>query len=712
MNNKRFTVLAALLLTAWTAAFAGEPTTAPSNVLFSNITCSSATIRWTTGDGPWNIVVIKEAAAVDSDPVDGSWYTSNTVMGSGSQLGTGNFVCYSNLAAASQFNVTGLKMNTKYYVNVYAHDGISSNPDYLTSSKATNSFTTSSVVVDFDFRYTDTCQFTNKVTFINKSNISFTGATFIWRLYNNSPAFDQEYVDSFDYTWTKPGNKKIELYLVPIGGCAATATKSLLIYPRAKPGPYVIGADTQCYNHGNNHFYFNENTTADFATGIGLRRNWYFPNDTFSFPNPDVKNLMPGNYRILYEGYTIFNNRPTGCYDTAYIDIRVVPDPTSGVRINDSIQCLKGNQFGFDNVYPGLVSFSWDFGDGSPKSLNKQSNHAYTTVGDYNVIHSAASSEGCVSSDTSIVLVKPNMIATFSPLPTSLCEGSAPLKMKATKTGGYYTGQYVTDSTFNPSTPGTYQITHIVPDQFCPDTSKQNITVNPLPRFNLGADANLCNGGTATLNITAPGTYIWDDGTNAASRTISTAGLFWAEATDNGCVWRDSINLFLGTSPVVQLPLDTLLCKGGVLKLHAYYPGSKTLWSNGSTDTTIYVSGAGTYTVTVTNPCGTATDNITINYQGEFCDVFIPDAFTPNADGRNEVFQITGRGITPMSFLVYNRWGQIVFDSRTSNTYGWDGYYNGEPCPDGMYTYLFRYEVITGDIRRRNTIKGSVLLYH
>jgi gliding motility-associated-like protein len=169
--------------------------------------------------------------------------------------------------------------------------------------------------------------------------------------------------------------------------------------------------------------------------------------------------------------------------------------------------------------------------------------------------------------------------------------------------------------------------------------------------------------------------------------------------------------LYIGSTPVVNLPDDTLLCRGVLLKLSAYWPGSTISWSNGSQDSFIYVSSEGTYRVTVTNPCGSASDDITVHYAGEYCDVFVPTAFTPNGDGKNEYFEILGRGIQPKLFVIYDRWGAKVFDSRTSNGFKWDGSHNDLPCADALYSFLFYYEVPNGDIRRKNTIKGAVLLY-
>lgn len=705
---KQLSLAVIILLSGIRGLYASEPTTPPSNAKVSNITCGSATIQWSSGDGAWNMVLVREGGSVNDIPVDGKGnYNAQSKIGTGDVIGTDNWVCYNNLN--NTFTLTGLKLNTKYCVAIFGHDGGLS-PDYLTTSSATICFTTNNVTMDFDFRYTDTCQNTNKVTFVNRSAVSVTGATFIWRFYNAPPAFDQSNLDSLQYTFTKPGIKKVELFLVPTQGCSGIVSKTLLIYPRTKPKPYNVTPDTQCYANGTNHFFFNENTGMDPTPKGSFQRAWYFPGDTSTIPNPDIKGVKPGVYQILYRGISLYDSRETGCYDTAYLTMKVVADPTSGVTIDDSIQCLQGNKFNFDNVYPGLVSFSWDFGDGGNAS-SKAASHTYVSIGNYEVIHKAASQEGCKSADTSLVLVKPNTNASFQTLPSSVCENAKPIQLKPTVTKGTFYGNQVSKDTFYPKLPGTFSVKYVVPDTFCPDSTTQSIVVNPLPRFTLGPDTKLCNGGTLDLTITATGTYLWDDGSNNATRTFSAAGDYWGQATDNGCIWRDSISMFVGFKPQVTLPPDTLLCGGAILPLHAFWPGSTTTWSTGSHDTTLYITSPGTYFVTLTNPCGSAQASMTVNYQDKNCDLFIPDAFTPNADGKNEVFQILGKGINPLQFLIFNRWGQKVFDSRETHTFGWDGTYMGQDCMDGVYTYLFYYEVAAGNFKRRNFVKGSVIVY-
>jgi len=150
---------------------------------------------------------------------------------------------------------------------------------------------------------------------------------------------------------------------------------------------------------------------------------------------------------------------------------------------------------------------------------------------------------------------------------------------------------------------------------------------------------------------------------------------------------------------------------GALLKLSVPPFSGSILWSNGSKDTAIYVSSAGLYKVTLTNRCGSATDDVLINVTSGFCDVFLPNAFTPNGDGRNDYFEITGKGLIPTWLVIYNRWGEMIYDSHTTGIHNrWDGRYQGEIVPEGLYTYLFRYENKTGNRIRRNTIKDAVMV--
>ena len=114
-----------------------EPTTQASALTFSNFTGTSFTVNWTAGNGSNSIVLVKSASAVDSNPSDATSYTANTAFGSGSQIGTGNYVVYNS--TGNSVAVTGLTKGTKYYVSVYTFSGSGGTENYLISSSASGS---------------------------------------------------------------------------------------------------------------------------------------------------------------------------------------------------------------------------------------------------------------------------------------------------------------------------------------------------------------------------------------------------------------------------------------------------------------------------------------------------------------------------------------------------------------------------------------------
>jgi endonuclease G len=113
-----------------------EPTVQASNVFFSNVTSSALLLNWTNGNGSGRLVLAKAGSPVDAVPVDGTTYTPNDAFGTGSQIGTGNFVVSAN--SPNSVNVTGLTPGTTYYFAVFEYNGCST-PDYLTTSPATGS---------------------------------------------------------------------------------------------------------------------------------------------------------------------------------------------------------------------------------------------------------------------------------------------------------------------------------------------------------------------------------------------------------------------------------------------------------------------------------------------------------------------------------------------------------------------------------------------
>ena len=89
-----------------------------------------------------------------------------------------------------------------------------------------------------------------------------------------------------------------------------------------------------------------------------------------------------------------------------------------------------------------------------------------------------------------------------------------------------------------------------------------------------------------------------------------------------------------------------------------------------------------------TNGClDTATVRVVV--QTNTGDFFIPNAFTPNGDGKNDVFKAYGSSIREIDLKIFNQWGQLVFESQDAQK-GWDGYYGGRLQAAGVYLYAVR----------------------
>lgn len=141
--------------------------------------------------------------------------------------------------------------------------------------------------------------------------------------------------------------------------------------------------------------------------------------------------------------------------------------------------------------------------------------------------------------------------------------------------------------------------------------------------------------------------------------------------------------------PKSELPQLLFICPPEELQVtpgvFAFYE-----WSDGSNDSFFDIFDAGTYSVTITSAAGcTATDSVVV-LENCFTDVFLPSAFTPNVDGKNEVFMPVSGVIPFMRFSVYNRMGQQLFITETQNS-GWDGTYSGGECPEGIYAWKVEY---------------------
>jgi len=243
------------------------------------------------------------------------------------------------------------------------------------------------------------------------------------------------------------------------------------------------------------------------------------------------------------------------------------------------------------------------------------------------------------------------------------------------------------------------------------DTSSLTVTVSePIP-LDLGPDQTLCQGEKLKLDIATYGAhYLWQDSTTQSKFTIRKAGTYWVEVTVNDCTVKDSIIVNYHALPQINLGNDTLLCPGDVIILDVFQDGASYLWHNNSTSSYMPASEQGKYWVEISvNGCLNQ-DSLYITFNDEYCncDVFVPNAFSPNGDGLNDlVIVIPNCPVENFNMSILNRWGKTVFE--TSQPFDeWDGSFNGTPSPLGVYVYRISFNY-KGSMNQK-VHKGSISL--
>ena len=303
-------------------------------------------------------------------------------------------------------------------------------------------------------------------------------------------------------------------------------------------------------------------------------------------------------------------------------------------------------------------------------------------------------------SATSVINVHYNGVSTFSlGADTIICNGKSILLQPSVVLlqANYLWNTGATSFSINTNVAGLYWLQ--VSNGGCIKRDSIIIHLKSNPVINLGNDTTLCSGQTLLLDATnANATYTWQDGSTQPTFLINNSGVFSVDVSSaNGCDTSGNISVNYITKPVINIGKDTSICITQNLLLDASFPQSTYSWQDGSTKPQFAVTQAGAYFVDVTNICGDTKDSINVVYENCACKFFMPSAFSPNKDGRNDIFLPKYQCLfSNYELKIFNRWGQLVFNSTNASN-GWDGYFNNLQQPTGSYVWQLNYkDIITG----------------
>ncbi len=314
----------------------------------------------------------------------------------------------------------------------------------------------------------------------------------------------------------------------------------------------------------------------------------------------------------------------------------------------------------------------------------------------------------CAVSVVKTVTVNPNITPTFTAI-APICSGSTAPVLPTTSTNGI-TGTWNPATVSNQSS-NSYLFTPNV-NNTCAGNFLLPIFIIPKPVINFGNTTRICEGSSYVLNATnvSPlATYLWQNGSTNPTFTVTEGGTYSVVVNNGLCSSSKSIAISIDSFPKFILKGRNTICPGETILLNAVTSqstGNSYLWNNGNTNPSIFVGNPDTYSVKVTNNCGSASKSITVN--SGICSLYMPNAFSPNSDTKNDYYRPAGDGLVKdFTMELYNRWGQKIFVSRDVKN-GWDGKLNSKDQPVDTYVYVVEYtEIVTGNKR---FLKGNFIL--
>jgi gliding motility-associated-like protein len=237
--------------------------------------------------------------------------------------------------------------------------------------------------------------------------------------------------------------------------------------------------------------------------------------------------------------------------------------------------------------------------------------------------------------------------------------------------------------------------------------------------FSLGPDTLLCPG--ESIVLTAPNTLfdlLWQDGSVQAAFVADQQGTYWLQLSNSCGSVADSLLVTVDNLiPVLNLDAAIPWCEGDIITLDAEQPFSASyLWSNGAVSSLIDVSQPSLYSITVTTLCSVVSQEVDV-FPADDCivpevkdDLFIPNVFSPNSDGINDLFFVSfgpDLNVTSMQGSIYDRWGNLVFSS-TEIPFTWDGTFGEKEVLPGVYVYVLQVSHLVNGVIRTEDISGDV----
>jgi gliding motility-associated-like protein len=467
--------------------------------------------------------------------------------------------------------------------------------------------------------------------------------------------------------------------------------------------------------------------------GTPLRYHWNFgtgnATDTSDLPNPSFRFAKPGSYVVKLRVTS-----PYGCTKETSVTVQINEKAKGRITAVPEI-CQDGSvKFAATTSSAGTVQWNWTFGNGNSSSVQNPPAQVYSSPGTYPVTL-LVTRNGCVDTVVHPLAVHPKPVVNATPGQTVLCLGNT-LTLSAHGGAAYQwtpaaglSNPSIANPVASPTVTTLYRVL-VTTEKGCTSTDSVMITVGQPVKVQLPAAFDLCQGARVQLTASGAASYQWVGNVSGLSNTAIANPVARPLATSvYTVVGTDQHNCFKDTArtTIAVRNLPTVNA-GPDLQLPGNVPHQLAASSSPDVVSWLWSPGEGLsctdcptpvltpkmemqYVVAVRNQWGcTASDTLLVKLDCATDRVFIPNAFTPNKDGRNETFFVAGSGVKVIRNLrIYSRWGDVIFERNNAaindRSAGWNGQVKGQPAETGTYVYVAEMECSSGFIFTR---KGTV----
>ncbi|MES2618530.1 MAG: DUF2341 domain-containing protein [Bacteroidota bacterium] len=587
------------------------------------------------------------------------------------------------------------------------------------------------------------CRLNNSFNFTSTSTIKAGTYTLAWSYGDGN--IDGN-VATTQHSYANAQLYKARLIATSNNNCLDTTIKDVRVYPMPVAS-FVNNYPSACIV-GNN---FTFTATSTLNPNTGMIHNWYFGDQDSAkntSPTSHIYNT-PGSFRAKLVTISTTGN----CIDSITKTLQVFPMPVPSFSIDNDKQCLLNNDFNFastSTIATGTIaSYYWTFGDNSTATTQNTS-HTYLNVDSLRVSLILTSDNGCIDSTYRMAQTYAMPVADFTVTPRTSCLDKNSFKFvnrsKITKGSfGTFEWSFGDNSTSTLKDPppysytahGTYIITlKAISNKGCWDTANISVDVNPNPILDFDVDS-VClkdssvfvNKSTNPSGLISSWKWTFGDGLGTSTlespkykyRRVGSFDISLTAITDKGCKDNLTKTAFAKVNPLPTARFEYHKIRSWENEVDIQYADSSIganswFWNFSQMGTSTQQNPFLLYTDTVTQPTtlivtnqfGCRDTTTKILFIAPDVIYYMPNAFSPgNDDNINDFFKPKGLSYAQSYRLViFNRWGEILFDSRNPQE-GWDGKYENELVEQGVYFYRLEF---VGVDELRHKEEGNIMI--